>query len=81
MKLPRNLSGAQLIKALQQLGYQASRQTGSHVHLTNQLPKEHHLTIPLHDPLRIGTLAAILADVTAHQGMTREALIVRLFGK
>jgi predicted RNA binding protein YcfA (HicA-like mRNA interferase family) len=81
MKLPRNLSGAQLIKALQQLGYQTSRQTGSHVRLTSQRPKEHHLTIPLHDPLRIGTLAAILADVAAHHGMTREALIVRLFGK
>jgi predicted RNA binding protein YcfA (HicA-like mRNA interferase family) len=81
MKLPRNLSGAQLIKALQQLGYQATRQTGSHVRLTSLLPKEHHLTIPLHDPLRIGTLAAILADVAAHHSMTREALIIRLFGK
>jgi HicA toxin of bacterial toxin-antitoxin, len=101
MKLPRNLTGAQLIKALQQLGYQATRQTGSHVRLTcrplpNPLPqageganeslrefhvKEHHLTIPLHDPLRIGTLAAILADVAAHHGMTREALVIELFGK
>lgn len=81
MKLPRNLTGAQLIKALQQLGYQATRQTGSHVRLTCSPPKEHHLTIPLHDPLRIGTLAAILADVAAHQGMTKEALIIELFGK
>lgn len=81
MKLPRNLTGAQLIKALQQLGYQAMRQTGSHVRLTCSLPKEHHLTIPLHDPLRIGTLAAILADVAAHHGMTREALVIELFGK
>ena len=37
MKLPRNLTGAQLIKALQQLGYQATRQTGSHVRLTCRL--------------------------------------------
>jgi predicted RNA binding protein YcfA (HicA-like mRNA interferase family) len=81
MKLPRDLSGAQLIKALEKLGYQATRQTGSHVRLTSQLSKEHHLTVPLHDPLRIGTLAAILADVATRRGMTREALIVRLFGK
>ena len=81
MKLPRNLSGAQLIKALEKLGYQPTRQTGSHVRLTSQLSKEHHLSIPLHDPLRIGTLAAILADVATHHGMTREALIARLFGK
>jgi predicted RNA binding protein YcfA (HicA-like mRNA interferase family) len=81
MKLPRNLSGAQLIKAPEKLGYQATRQTGSHVRLSSQLSQEHHLTVPLHDPLRIGTLAAILADVAAHHGMTREALIIRLFGK
>lgn len=81
MKLPRNLSGAQLIKALEKLGYQATRQTGSHVRLTSLQPKEHHLTVPLHDPLRIGTLAAILANVAAHHAMTREILIARLFGK
>ena len=81
MKLPRNLSGAQLIKALEKLGYQATRQTGSHVRVTSLLSKEHHLTVPLHDPLGIGTLAAILADVATRQGMTREVLIVRLFGK
>ena len=80
MKLLRNLSGAQLIKALEKLGYQPTRQTGSHVRLTCQLPKEHHLTVPLHDPLRIGTLAAILANAAVQHGMTREALIAKLFG-
>jgi len=81
MKLPRNLTGAQLIKALEQLGYQPSRQAGSHVRLTCLLPQEHHLTVPLHDPLRIGTLAAILAEVALHHGMTRDELIQKLFGK
>ena len=80
MKLPRNLSGAQLIKALEKLGYQATRQSGSHVRLSSQQPKEHHLTVPLHDPLRVGTLAAILADVATHHGITREALLAKLFG-
>lgn len=81
MKLPRNLSGAQLIKALEQIGYQASRQAGSHVRLTCLHPTEHHLTVPLHDPLRIGTLSAILADAASHHGMTRETLVSKLFGK
>ncbi|HEY3326807.1 MAG TPA: type II toxin-antitoxin system HicA family toxin [Novimethylophilus sp.] len=80
MKLPRDLSGARLIKALERLGYQATRQSGSHVRLTCASPEEHHLTIPLHDPLRVGTLAAILADVAAHHRLTRDALIARLFG-
>jgi len=81
MKLPRDLSGAQLVKALDGLGYQATRQAGSHVRLTCAARGEHHVTIPLHDPLRVGTLAAILADVAAHHELTREQLIVALFGK
>ncbi len=81
MKMPRDLTGAQLIKALGQLGYQPTRQAGSHVRLTCLSPKEHHITVPLHDPLRIGTMASILADVAAHQGLSRDELIRRLFGK
>ncbi len=81
MKLPRNLSGTQLIKALTKLGYQETRQTGSHVRLSCQHPKAHHLTVPMHDPLKIGTLAAILADVAAQHSMTRNSLIIKLFGQ
>ena len=81
MKLPRDVSGAQLIKALRELGYHVSRQTGSHIRLTCDKPRQHHVTIPNHDHLRIGTLAAIVADIAAHNGLSREALIERLFGR
>jgi predicted RNA binding protein YcfA (HicA-like mRNA interferase family) len=81
MKLPRNLTGAQLIKSLEQLGYRTTRQTGSHVWPKSHSAKEHHITVPLHDPLRIGTLAAILTDVASHHGMTKDALTQKLFGK
>lgn len=80
MKLPRDLSGAQLAKALGRVGYSATRQTGSHLRLTAANPSEHHVTIPLHDPLRVGTLAAILADIAAHQQISRDELLDRLFG-
>ncbi|HSV54175.1 MAG TPA: type II toxin-antitoxin system HicA family toxin [Burkholderiaceae bacterium] len=80
MRLPRDLTGAQLVRALGKLGYQANRQTGSHVRLTCDEPVKHHVTVPLHDPLRIGTLAAILAEVAQAQGMTREELLGILFG-
>lgn len=80
MKLPRDVSGAQLARALTRVGYSATRQTGSHLRLTSIRPSEHHITIPLHDPLRVGTLAAILTDVAAHQQMTRDELLQRLFG-
>ena len=74
MRLPRDLTGTQLVRALAKLGYSATRQTGSHVRLTCQLPAQHHITVPLHDPLRIGTLAAILADVAQAHCLTRDEL-------
>ena len=80
MRLPRDLTGAQLIRALAKLGYGATRQTGSHVRLTCGLPEQHHVTVPLHDPLRIGTLAAILAAVADAHSMTRDELQAKLLG-
>lgn len=79
-KLPRNLTGAELIRVLAKLGYAATRQSGSHVRLTCSVPDQHHITIPLHDPLRIGTLAAILADVAQAHTLSRDALLDQLFG-
>lgn len=80
MKLPRDVSGVQLIKALERLEYRVIRQTGSHVRLVCVACKEHHLTIPLHDPLRIGTLAAILTEVSVRHHLSKDELITRLFG-
>lgn len=79
MRLPRDLSGEDLIRRLALLGYRVTRQTGSHVRLTCPAPLEHHVTIPRHDPLRIGTLAAILAEVAAARSLTRDRLLARLF--
>ena len=38
MKLPRDLSGADLIRALGRVGYRVTRQTGSHAGLTIDAP-------------------------------------------
>jgi len=38
-------------------------------------PYEHHVTIPEHAPLKIGTLNSTLRDVAAHAKMTREELL------
>ena len=78
MKLPRDLSGSDLAKRLNALGYQITRQTGSHLRLTTQENGEHHITIPRHDPLKLGTLAGILADVAQHLGISRESLVKRI---
>lgn len=79
MRLPRDLTGAELVGHLSKLGYRQTRQTGSHVRLTCDALRQHHVTIPLHDPLRIGTLAAILADVAEAHGLERDALLERFF--
>ena len=81
MRLPRDISGAGLAKVLKPFGYNVTRQTGSHIRLTTQQRGEHHVTIPNHDPLRIGTLAGILADVAEHFEITRDELIERLFDR
>ncbi len=80
MRLPRDLTGAELVRHLSKLGYQQTRQTGSHVRLTCDSPHQHHVTVPLHDPLRIGTLSAILGDVADARGIGRDVLLERLFG-
>jgi len=79
MKLPRDLSGAELVRALGRVGYRVTRQTGSHARLTTESPSQHHVTVPLHDPLKIGTVAAILNDVAGHLKITRDQLQVQLF--
>jgi predicted RNA binding protein YcfA (HicA-like mRNA interferase family) len=80
MRLPRDLSWEDLVKALARLGYTVTRQTGSHLRLTTQREGEHHVTVPRHQSLRVGTLSAILNDVAAHVGMSRQELLEHLFG-
>jgi len=79
MKLPRNISGADLAQTMKKPGYSFTRQTGSHMRLATQQQGEHHVTIPCHDPLRVGTLAAILAEVAAHFGLSCEKLVEQLW--
>lgn len=55
MMLPRDLSASDLVRALSLLGYQIVRRKGSHIRLTTERGGQHHLTLPDHDPLRMGT--------------------------
>ena len=78
MRLPRNMDGTQLAKRLGRFGYAVTRQVGSHMRMTTQRAGEHHVTIPAHSPLRIGTLNSILNDVSSHLGITREELLAHI---
>jgi predicted RNA binding protein YcfA (HicA-like mRNA interferase family) len=79
MKLPRDLSGEELAKLLKQYGYEINRKTGSHIRLTTSLEGEHHITIPAHKHLKIGTLSNVLSDIAAHFKIDKEDLMRRLF--
>jgi predicted RNA binding protein YcfA (HicA-like mRNA interferase family) len=78
MRLPRDLSGSDLAARLSVLGYVITRQTGSHMRVTTQANGEHHVTIPAHDPIKIGTLNSILRAVERHHGLRREELLAML---
>ena len=80
MKLPRNLSGTELVKGLVKVGYVVTRQKSSHIRLTTQRSGEHHVTVPDHDPLRVGTLSGILGDVAEHLGLDKETLLEEMMG-
>lgn len=75
MRLPRDVSGAQLIKALRVLGYEVSRQRGSHIRITTQRNGEHHEAVPNHHPIKPGLLSGILKGIAAHHQMSPEDLL------
>jgi len=79
VKLPRDLSGTELAQALSRLGYAVTRQKGTHMRLTTVENGEHHVTIPDHSSLRVGTLSAILNDIADHFDLSRDELLERLF--
>jgi predicted RNA binding protein YcfA (HicA-like mRNA interferase family) len=74
-RLPRDLAAAQLIHALSRLGYEVVRQSGSHMRLRTARDGEHSITIPFHNPLKIGTLSAILSDIALHHQLSRDELL------
>jgi len=76
MKLPRDLSGIDFVKHLcRHWSYVQVHQVGSHVILQTSVPAHHRIAVPAHDPLRIGTLNAILSAIAAHKGVGKEEIL------
>ena len=79
MKVPRNINGADLVRALRVLGYERVRQDGSHIRIPTAVNGTHHVTVPAHRPLKTGTLlGGVLKPVAAHHKLTIEELIEKL---
>lgn len=66
-------------KKVKQTGNEPTRQVGSHIRLTTEEKGVHHITIPNHSPVKIGTLSSILKDIAQHFEITKEELIEQLF--
>jgi predicted RNA binding protein YcfA (HicA-like mRNA interferase family) len=80
MKLPRDMGGEELAALLGKYGYKLTRQTGSHIRLTsNSKGFEHHITIPRHKPLRVGTLSSIVNEIADYLEIERQKLLRELF--
>lgn len=80
MRLPRDVGGEELASLLGRYGYGLTRQTGSHLRLTSSLKgTEHHVTIPRHKGLKVGTLSSILKDVGTYVEMDKQRLVEELF--
>ena len=79
MKIPRNIHGRDLVRALRVFGYERVRQEGSQVRLSTNVNGTHHATVPEHRPLKAGTLlGGVLKPVAAHHGITVEELLEKL---
>ncbi|MFQ5528699.1 MAG: type II toxin-antitoxin system HicA family toxin [Thermoanaerobaculia bacterium] len=79
MKLPRDLSGEQLIRSLcRRWDYRRSGQVGSHVVLETDMPSHQRIVVPAHKSLRVGTLNAILRSVAAHKSVSKDEILKAL---
>ena len=82
MRLPRDLSGHELAKLLGRYGDAVVRQSGSHLQLKTAVRgTDHHVTIPSHAVLKVGTLHAIISSVAAYLGLSRSQIMLELFGR
>ena len=81
-KIPRDISGRELAQLLDKYEYEIKRETGSHIRLVSEVRgKEHKITIPDHNPIKIGTLNNILNDLADYLKIDKKVLIDELFGK
>ena len=83
MRMPRNLSGMELFVLLRRrYGYTIVRQRGSHMRLaSNFMGYEHHVGVPRHNPLKVGTLDDILGDVAEYLEIGQDELMRELFSR
>jgi|LSQX01.1.fsa_nt_gb predicted RNA binding protein YcfA (HicA-like mRNA interferase family) len=81
MKLPRDISGKNLVELLKKYDYKITNRKGDHIRLTTLINGEHHITIPDHNPIKIGTINNILKDVAEHFELDKNTLLITAAGR
>ena len=71
MKLPRDVTGDQAVRALRRFGFLEVRQTGSHRILRRQ---SRTVVVPQHRPIKPGTLKGLIEQA----GLTVEEFVAEL---
>ena len=71
MKLPRDVNGAEAVRALRRLGFEERRQTGSHVILRRG---GRTVVVPMHRPIKPGTLRGLIEQAGISPEAFRDAL-------
>jgi len=74
MKIPRDVDYKKIKKLLKKLNYLEIKQVGSHVRFENTDLK-HRITIPKHNPIKLGTLNNILNDLTKNNNLNKEEIL------
>ncbi|MBN2081498.1 type II toxin-antitoxin system HicA family toxin [bacterium] len=75
VKLPRDVSGRKLAKALRKFGYEKTSQRGSHMRLETERNGRNRITVTDENAIPIGTLSDILKHVANHLNVTLEELL------
>ena len=80
--MPRDMPGDELVRLLhRRYAYRVVRQRGSHMRLVSNIRgREHHVSIPRHSQLKVGTLHSILSRVAAYLEISQDELRQELFG-
>ena len=71
-------SGSDLCKLLSMHDFVNVRQKGSHIRMITEINGKHAITIPAHDPIKIGTLNAIMIDIAQHLEISKDEIIKKL---
>ncbi len=82
MRLPRDVSGEELIRLLALYGFERVRQRGSHVRLVSTVQGSPcYVSVPLQRSIKVGLLGGLVTGVAAYLERDRDEIAEEIFGR